>query len=62
MLRKVAYFDVATVSVWKAKASTSSFPIYYIQADGKPIELQTEWITIDKYPLPSKEKIFRRRY
>ena len=50
MLTKVTDFDVDTVSVWKSSSSMTAN--YYIRSDKKPLELQTDWITLGKFPLP----------
>ena len=54
MLTRIADFDAVDVSVYKSRASASSFPNYYLQANNKPIEIQSDWLTLGTYPLPGK--------
>ena len=49
LLYKLSDFDVGTLSISNAKNAT------YLQANKESFELQTDWITLGKYALPSKK-------
>ena len=49
MLYKLSDFDVGTLSISNSKNAT------YLQANKESFELQTDWITLGKYALPSKK-------
>ena len=49
MLTKISDFEIETLSISNSKDAT------YIQSDKQPFELQTDWITLGKYPLPAKK-------
>ena len=51
MLCKISDFEIEKLSLSKTKDAT------YLQADKQPFELQTDWLTLGKYPLPSKKFI-----
>ena len=51
LLSKLSEFDVDTLSVSNTKNAT------YLQSDKKAFELQTDWMTLGKYPLPSKKYV-----
>jgi hypothetical protein len=51
MLYKISEFDIETLSISSTKDAT------YVQSNKQPFELQTDWITLCKYPLPSKRFI-----
>ena len=49
MLYKISEFDIETLSISSNKDAT------YVQSNKQPFELQVDWITLGKYPLPSKK-------
>ena len=49
MLCKLSDFDVGTLTISNSKNAT------YLQANKESFELQTDWITLGKYALPSKK-------
>ena len=49
LLYKLSDLDVGTLSISNAKNTT------YLQANKENFELQTDWITLGKYALPSKK-------
>ena len=49
MLQKISDFEVEKLSLSSSKNAT------YLQLDKQLFELQTEWITLGKYPLQSKK-------
>ena len=49
MLQKLSDFDVSTLSISNTKDAT------YLQSNKQQFELQTNWVTLGKYPLPSKK-------
>ena len=49
MLYKISEFDFETLSISSSKDAT------YVQSNKQPFELQVDWITLGKYPLPSKK-------
>jgi hypothetical protein len=51
MLYKMSDFDIDTLSVSNSKDAT------YLQSNKLPFELQTDWITLGQYPLPSKKYV-----
>ena len=51
MLYKLSDFDVETLSVSNSKNAT------YLQSNKQSFELQTDWVTLGKYPLPGKKFI-----
>ena len=51
MLCRISDFEIEKLSLSKSKDAT------YLQADKQPFELQTGWLTLGKYPLPSKKFI-----
>ena len=51
MLQKISDFEVEKLSISNYKNST------YLQCDKQPFEIQTDWVTLGKYPLPSKKFI-----
>ena len=51
LLCKLSEFDVDTLSVSNTKNAT------YLQSDKHAFELQTDWMTLGKYPLPSKRYV-----
>jgi hypothetical protein len=51
MLYKLSDFDVETLSISNTKDAT------YLQSNKVPFELQTDWVTLGKYPLPSKKHV-----
>ena len=51
MLYKLSEFDVETLSISNTKDAT------YLQSNKLPFELQVDWVTLAKYPLPSKKYI-----
>ena len=51
LLSKLSEFDVDTLSVSNTKNAT------YLQSNKKAFELQTDWMTLGKYPLPSKKYV-----
>ena len=51
MLYKMSDFNVDTLTISKNKDAT------YLQSNNIPFELQTDWITLAKYPLPSKKYV-----
>ena len=51
LLSKLSEFDVDTLSVSNTKNAT------YLQSDEKAFELQTDWMTLGKYPLPAKRYV-----
>ena len=51
LLCKLSDFDIDTLSVSNTKTAT------YLQSNKQAFELQTEWITLGKYPLPSKKYV-----
>ena len=51
MLYKISEFDIETLSISSTKDAT------YVQSNKQPFELQVDWITLGKYPLPSKKFI-----
>ena len=53
LLSKLSEFDVDTLSVSNTKNAT------YLQSNKKAFELQTDWMTLGKYPLPSKKIRYR---
>ena len=53
MLYKISEFDLETLSISSSKDAT------YVQSNKQPFELQVDWITLGKYPLPSKKVCYR---
>ena len=53
MLYKLSDFDVDTLNVSNNKDAT------YLQSNKLPFELQTDWVTLGQYPLPSKKICYR---
>ena len=51
MLYKISEFNVETLSVSNSKNAT------YLQSNNIPFEIQVDWITLGKYPLPSKKYV-----
>ena len=51
MLYKISEFEIENMNISNSKDAT------YLQFDKQPFEIQTEWITLGKYPLPSKKFI-----
>jgi len=51
MLQKISEFNVETLSISNTKNAT------YLQSDNQAFELQTDWVTLGKYPLPAKKFI-----
>ena len=51
MLHKLSDFDVGTLSISNAKNAT------YLQSNKESFELQSDWITLSKYPLPGKKLV-----
>jgi hypothetical protein len=51
MLYKISDFEIENMNISNSKDAT------YLQVDKQPFEIQTEWITLGKYPLPSKKFI-----
>ena len=51
MLYKNPEFDVETLSVSNSKDAT------YLQSNKLAFELQTDWVKVGKYPLPSKKYV-----
>ena len=51
LLSKLSEFDVDTLSVSNTKNAT------YLQSNKKAFELQTDWVSLSKYPLPSKKYV-----
>ena len=51
MLYKISEFEVEKLSISNYKNAT------YLQCDKQPFEIQTDWVTLGKYPLPSKKFI-----
>jgi hypothetical protein len=51
LLCKLSEFDVDTLSVSNTKNAT------YLQSDKQAFELQTDWMTLGKYPLPAKRYV-----
>ena len=49
LLYKLSDFDVGTLSISNAKNAT------YLQSNKESFELQTDWITLGKYALPSNK-------
>ena len=49
MLCKISEFDVETLSVSNTKDAT------YLLSNKQPLELQTDWVTLGRYPLPAKK-------
>lgn len=52
MLYRMSEFEIDKLSLSKSKADAT-----YLQADKQPFEVQTGWLTLGKYPLPSKKFI-----
>ena len=51
MLTRAGYLDAESVSVYKSNYSTYSFLNYYLHANNKPIELQSESLRLGRVPL-----------
>jgi hypothetical protein len=51
MLLKISEFEIEKLNISNSKDAT------YLQVDKQPFEIQTDWITLGKYPLPSKKFI-----
>jgi len=51
LLCKLSEFDVDTLSVSNNKTAT------YLQSNKQAFELQTDWVTLGKFPLPSKKYV-----
>jgi hypothetical protein len=51
MLYKISDFEIEKLNISNNKDAT------YLQSDKQPFELQTDWITLGQYPLPSKKFI-----
>ena len=51
MLYKISEFEIEKLNISNSKDAA------YLQSDKQPFELQTEWTTLGKYPLPSKKFI-----
>ena len=51
MLHRISEFEINKMSISTYKDAT------YLQSDKQPFEIQTEWITLGQYPLPSKKYI-----
>jgi len=51
MLQEISEFEIEKLNISNSKDAT------YLQSDKQPFELQTEWTTLGKYPLPSKKFI-----
>ena len=51
MLHRISEFEISKMSISNYKDAT------YLQSDKQPFEIQTEWITLGQYPLPSKKYI-----
>ena len=49
MLQKISDFEVEKLSISNYKNAT------YLQCDKQPFEIQTDWVTLGKYPLTSKK-------
>ena len=49
MLHRISEFEISKMTISNYKDAT------YLQSDKKPFEIQTEWITLGQYPLPSKK-------
>ena len=49
LLCKLSEFDIDTLSVSNTKTAT------YLQSNKQAFELQTEWMTLGRFPLPSKK-------
>jgi len=49
MLYKISEFEVEKLSISNYKNAT------YLQCDKQPFEIQTDWVTLGKYPLTSKK-------
>ena len=51
MLHRISEFEINKMSISSYKDAT------YLQSDKQPFEIQTEWITLGQYPLPSKKYV-----
>ena len=51
MLTRISEFEVEKMSISNFNNAT------YLQCNKQPVEIQTEWVTLGKYPLPSKKFI-----
>ena len=51
MLHRISEFEISKMSISNYKDAS------YLQSDKQPFEIQTEWITLGQYPLPSKKYI-----
>jgi hypothetical protein len=51
LLYKLSEFDVDTLSVSNTKTAT------YLQSNKQAFELQTDWMTLGKYPLPPRNTL-----
>ena len=51
MLYKISDFEIENMNISNSKDAT------YLQFDKQPFEIQTDWVTLGKYPLPSKKFI-----
>ena len=51
MLYRISEFEIENMNISNSKDAT------YLQFDKQPFEIQTVWITLGKYPLPSKKFI-----
>ena len=51
MLHRISEFEINKMSISNYKDAT------YLHSDKQPFEIQTEWITLGQYPLPSKKYI-----
>ena len=51
MLHRISEFEIDKITISNYKDAT------YLQSDKRPFEIQTEWITLGQYPLPSKNYI-----
>ena len=51
MLHRTSEFEFDKMSISNYKDAT------HLQSDKQPFEIQTEWITLGQYPLPSKKYV-----
>ena len=51
LLCKFSEFDIDTLSVSNTKTAT------YLQSNKQAFELQTDWMSLGQYPLPSKKYV-----
>ena len=51
MLTRISEFEVEKMSISNFNNAT------YLQCNKQPFEIQTEWVTLGKYPLPSRKFI-----